>query len=212
MKDEANLSLYNEVRDVPKEAQKEIKGGRLSGMTDINPMFRIKTLTEQFGICGIGWRAPITEQWLDVGANGEIVASVKIKLQIKVDGVWSEGIDGIGGSMFVAKEKNGMYTSDEAYKMAYTDAISVACKMLGVGADIYWQKDRTKYDTKQEPKAEPKPEITKAMIDEAVQLAKDCQNTAELTAVWKQNAHLHNVEGFRNAVTEKGVELKGNQQ
>ena len=33
--------------------------------------------------------------------------------------------------------------------MAYTDAISVACKALGVGADVYWQADRTKYDQQQ---------------------------------------------------------------
>ena len=29
--------------------------------------------------------------------------------------------------------------------MATTDAISVACKSLGMGADVYWDKDRTKY-------------------------------------------------------------------
>ena len=49
-----NLKLYNAVRSVPAEAQKKINGGRLKGMTDINPMWRIKTLTEQFGVCGVG--------------------------------------------------------------------------------------------------------------------------------------------------------------
>ena len=29
--------------------------------------------------------------------------------------------------------------------MALTDAISVSCKALGVGADVYWDKDDTKY-------------------------------------------------------------------
>lgn len=29
--------------------------------------------------------------------------------------------------------------------MALTDAISVACKTLGMGADVYWDKDSTKY-------------------------------------------------------------------
>ena len=47
----SNLDLYNKVRTVPPEAQKKITGGRLNGMTDINPMWRIKALTEQFGIC-----------------------------------------------------------------------------------------------------------------------------------------------------------------
>ena len=31
-------------------------------------------------------------------------------------------------------------------KMALTDAISVACKSLGIGADVYWNKDNTKYN------------------------------------------------------------------
>ena len=30
--------------------------------------------------------------------------------------------------------------------MALTDAISVACKALGFGADIYWEAGRTKYN------------------------------------------------------------------
>src|SRR3972149_5220703 len=122
-----NLELYNSVRVVPVEAKKSIGGGRLKGMTDINPMWRIKMLTEKFGICGIGWKAPIKKQWTDTGAGGEIIASVEIELFVKQDGVWSDGITGIGGSMFVANEKNGAFTSDEVYKMAYTDAISVAC-------------------------------------------------------------------------------------
>lgn len=36
-----NLDLYQKVRSVPDSAKKTIKGGRTSGMTDINPMWRI---------------------------------------------------------------------------------------------------------------------------------------------------------------------------
>src|SRR5690554_2168579 len=147
-----NLDLYNKVRSVPDNAQSEIKGGRLAGKTDINPMWRIKTLTENFGACGFGWRYEIIDKRLEKGANDEVAAFVDINLYIKINGEWSEPIQGTGGSMFVAKEKNGLYTSDECFKMALTDAISVACKALGVGADIYWNKDKTKYsNTTSEP-------------------------------------------------------------
>lgn len=141
-----NLRIYEAARTVPASATKEIAGGRLKGMTDINPMWRIKKLTELFGPCGIGWKYEVTRQELQPGANGEIAAFVNINLYIKKDGEWSEPIPGTGGSMFVAKEKTGLYTSDECYKMALTDAISVACKALGFGADVYWKADRTKYD------------------------------------------------------------------
>lgn len=141
-----NLTLYNAVRVVPAEAQKEIKGGRLSGMTDINPMWRIKALTEQFGICGVGWWFEVTDKRLEAGGNNQIAAFVDINLYVKIDGEWSKPIPGTGGSMFVANESKGLHTSDECFKMAQTDAISVACKALGFGADIYWQKDKTKYN------------------------------------------------------------------
>ena len=40
--DNGNLSIYERVRCVPKEAKKEIEAGRFKGKHDINPMWRIK--------------------------------------------------------------------------------------------------------------------------------------------------------------------------
>lgn len=140
-----NLELYEKVREVPETAKKTIEGGRLKGMTDINPMWRIKKLTEQFGVCGIGWKPQIVRAWIDNGANGEAITNVEILLFVKVEGQWSDGIPGIGGSRLTAKESGSLYTDDECYKKAYTDALSVACKSLGIGADVYWEKDSTKY-------------------------------------------------------------------
>lgn len=141
-----NLTIYNEVRNVPDSAKRRIEAGRLKGKTDINPMWRIKALTEKFGPCGFGWKYVITDKRLVQGANGEVAAFLDIDLFVKADGVWSDAIPGTGGSAFVAKEKNGPYTSDECFKMALTDAISVACKALGFGADVYWDADKSKYD------------------------------------------------------------------
>lgn len=141
-----NLAIYNAVRSVPDSAKRRIEAGRLKGKTDINPMWRIKALTETFGPCGFGWKYVITDKRLEQGANGEVAAFLDIDLFVKADGVWSDAIPGTGGSAFVAKEKNGLYTSDECFKMALTDAISVACKALGFGADVYWEADRSKYD------------------------------------------------------------------
>lgn len=151
-----NLELYEAFRAVPETAQKTIRGGRLNGMTDISPMWRIKTLTERFGPCGIGWKYTIDKQWTERGED-EAAAFCNITFYFMWDGKWSEGIQATGGSKFVAAEQKGLYTSDECFKMALTDAISVACKMLGMGADVYWYKDRTKY-TAPTPEAKPDPE------------------------------------------------------
>lgn len=150
-----NLTIYNDVRNVPDSAKRRIEAGRLKGKTDINPMWRIKALTEKFGPCGFGWKYVITDKRLEQGANGEVAAFLDIDLFVKADGVWSDAIPGTGGSAFVAKEKNGPYTSDECFKMALTDAISVACKALGFGADVYWEADRSKYDKPESKKEEP---------------------------------------------------------
>lgn len=142
----SNMDTYNAFAEVPANAQKKITGGRLSGMTDINPMWRIKMLTERYGPCGTGWTYDITDKRVIEGADGVICAFLDINLYVKENGEWSKGIPGTGGSQLVAKEKGGLYTNDECFKMALTDAISVACKALGMGANVYWASGRTKYD------------------------------------------------------------------
>lgn len=153
-----NLTLYDQFRNVPAEAKKVITGGRLNGKTDINPMWRIKALTEAFGPCGIGWWYEITDKHIERTDTGEISAFVDINLYYDLNGVVSKPIQGTGGSAFIAREKSGLYVSDECYKMALTDAISVACKALGVGADVYWDKDKTKYSTRDEASEQPQQE------------------------------------------------------
>lgn len=143
-----NMGIYNKLREVPENAQKQIGAGRLKGMTDINPMWRIARLTEMFGPVGVGWYYKVVRKWTEDGAGDEKCAFVDIELYIKYNGEWSAPIEGTGGSMLVTQERSGLHTSDEAYKMALTDAISVACKALGMGANVYWAAGRqTKYDT-----------------------------------------------------------------
>lgn len=138
------MEIYNRVRQVPDEAKKSISAGRLKGMTDINPMWRIKKLTEEFGPCGIGWWTKVTDRWTET-VGDETCAFVDLELYIKVGDEWSKPITGSGGSKLATKERSGVYVSDECYKMAETDALSVACKKLGIGADVYFSADRTKY-------------------------------------------------------------------
>lgn len=145
------IELWKQFEKTAEEAKKPIEAGRLKGFTDINPVWRFKRLTEVFGAVGYGWKYEITSQRLSPGADGVITAFVDVNLYYKTsDGVWSEPIPGIGGSAFVAKEKNGMYTSDECFKMALSDAIGTACKALGMSADIYFFKSRSKYTTTEE--------------------------------------------------------------
>lgn len=162
-----NLTIYDKVRAVPSCALKPITAGRLKGMSDINPMWRIKTLTEMFGPCGVGWWYEITDKRFEHDPiTKQTAAFVEIKLYYidPKSGTKSHGIPGLGGASFVAQERNGAYMSDECEKMALTDAISVAAKALGVAADVYFAKDRTKYDAQtseldSKPPVERKPPV-----------------------------------------------------
>ena len=144
-----NLDYYNKLKVVPQQALRQIQSGRLRGKHDINPMWRIKAMTEQFGVCGIGWKYVITKQWTETFGS-EVKAYCNIDLFIKVDGEWSDAIQGTGGSSEVSMESKGAYVSDECYKMALTDALSVAMKALGVAADVYFEagKDIIDIDSK----------------------------------------------------------------
>ena len=133
-----NLDYYNKLKVVPQQALRQIQSGRLRGKHDINPMWRIKAMTEQFGVCGIGWKYVITKQWTETFGS-EVKAYCNIDLFIKVNGEWSDAIQGTGGSSEVSMESKGAYVSDECYKMALTDALSVAMKALGVAADVYFE-------------------------------------------------------------------------
>ena len=158
MADNPNMRIYDAVRSVPPEAIKPITAGRLKGKSDINPMWRIKVLTEQFGPCGEGWYTEGVRYWTIVQEKSlEMAVFCELQLHTKGENGWSAPIYGIGGNTVIAAEKNGLYLDDEAYKKAYTDALSVACKALGIGADVYWNEDRTKYGDKTEPDAS-KPE------------------------------------------------------
>lgn len=193
MKADNNLKFYEMGRSVPEEAQKSFNNGKFSG-TDINPMWRIKKLTEMFGAAGIGWYTEVLCERCE--EHGEMtIAVVNLNLYVKVDGEWSKPIYGTGGNVVVRKGS----VSDEGYKMAYTDALSVACKALGIGADIYFAKDKTKYTAEKE---EAKEEVKKATPNQIKILAAKYTgaNLAKLLAA-------NNIERIEDLPMEKASEL-----
>lgn len=127
--------------------------------TAMKPIWIVKRMTEQFGPVGEGWGMEKPEfQLVHTGPGDEIMVYCTV-------GVWhtdrSHLFYGVGGDKVTASRKSGNFNSDEAFKMAYTDAVNNALKYLGVGADIHMgQFDDSKYV--QEMRAEfavPPPEL-----------------------------------------------------
>lgn len=207
----SNLSVYNKVRKVPPTALKTIGAGRLKGMSDVNPMFRIKILTEIFGVCGFGWKYEVTRQWTETYGN-EIKGFCNINLYVKMNGEWSEPIFGTGGSSFVTMERNGAYVNDEVFKMALTDALSVAMKSLGVAADVYFAKDAdlgTKYAIdEQSANGQLVTPIVDPNLEAVIANIKVASSIDQLSHIWNECYAYQSNAAFVAALTSRKKELK----
>lgn len=134
-----NLRFYSQGCEVPPDALKEIKGGRLRGMSDVNPMWRMKRMTEIFGPVGFGWKYTIDRFWTETyGEEVKCFCQVSLFIRDPETKEWSDAIPGTGGSAIVKKEKGMNYVDDEGYKMALTDALSIAMKPIGIGGNIWY--------------------------------------------------------------------------
>jgi len=209
-----NLSIYDKVKEVPAEAKKEILAGRIKGFTDINPMWRIKIMTQTFGVCGIGWKYEILRQWTET-IGDEVRAFCNINLYVKQNGEWSDAIPGTGGSSMVTKEKNGLFFSDEAYKMALTDALSVAMKALGVGASVYYERDEaSKYQQSTQPEPTQSPSISS---DEAMEVLRfyvkpaieQANSREDLKKIYEDYATLQKNPEFLNLLSTRRKQIEG---
>lgn len=143
-----NLRFYVMGKTVPDDAKRNFtrKGG-FSG-TDINSMWRIKCITEMFGPIGIGWYYEITDrrvEYYETTDETKVYVDMALYVRDPDTGEWSKPIYGTGGNDAVIARSGVKAANDECYKMATTDAFGQCCKWLGIGADVYWASDRTKY-------------------------------------------------------------------
>ena len=185
-----NLRFYEAACQPPKDALKPIGAGRLKGKSDINPMWRMKKLTEIFGPVGFGWRYEIDKQWTEVyGEEVKCFCNITLYVRDPETKEWSLGIPGIGGSSIVSKEKGGPYVDDDGYKKALTDALSIAMKALGVAANVwYGAKAEGDIDSKynnvyQQPQQSQQPQLT---AEQSLKMA-----IAEMKAVTTESARLN---------------------
>ena len=217
-----NLRFYEQLRQVPQHALRTINAGRLKGMCDINPVWRIKAMTEAFGPCGIGWKYEIVKQWHETFGQ-EVKAFTNLNLYIKVDGTWSEPIPGTGGATIVEINSKGYsYVNDEGFKMALTDAMSVCMRSLGVAADVYFSKDKVQFDTKYDQQAysaqrqqtmqpaTPQPQAPMPTMQQVQAEITACTTTDALKAVWNKYPQMHTNAQFTGAMTARKDQILNN--
>lgn len=214
-----NLRFYSQGCEVPSDALKPIKAGRLKGMSDVNPMWRMKRMTEIFGPIGFGWRYEIVKQWTETYGN-EVKCFCNVNLFVRDPETkeWSEPIPGSGGSAIVSMESKGAYVNDEGYKMALTDALSIAMKPLGIGGNIWYGPkasghNESKYeaDTRDNQTQQPYQAnqaqgrsavaFTGAQLNQAIQEMNAATSEEQFKAIWDKWAKA------APAITQQGTEF-----
>lgn len=130
---ENNTALWDKLGKTDPAHTKPFKrAGGFSG-TAIKPMFSYRRMTEEFGPCGVGW---------GVGEPSfQVVPAGEETLVFCTVSIWHEKPDqivyGVGGDKVVVKQQSGLRSDDEAFKKAFTDAVTNGLKLIGVGADVH---------------------------------------------------------------------------
>lgn len=216
-----NLRFYSQGCTVPADALKEIRAGRLKGMSDVNPMWRMKRMTEIFGPVGFGWKYTIDKFWTECyGEEVKCYCTVSLYVRDPETKEWSEAIPGTGGSAIVSKESKGPYVNDEGYKMALTDALSIAMKPLGIGGNIWYGPKATghnesKYEAATRESYAPASTLaySGAQLHQALSELANVKTEGEFGTVWKKwqkqaPALCMNGTEFYNKSSEKIAQIR----
>lgn len=187
----SNTELWDKLgKTDPAHTKGFTRGGGFKG-TAIKPMWSYRRMTEEFGPVGKGWGIYAPSFQVVPGTDGETLVFCTVS-------IWYEKPDqmswGVGGDKVIAKFSSGHKSDDEAFKKAFTDAITNAMKFIGVGADVHMGMfDDSKYVntiTKEfeaekagEKKPEPKPISAAEQKRQLAEIDKDLLDTHSINDV-----------------------------
>jgi hypothetical protein len=117
----------------PSHTKQFKRSGGFSG-TAIKPMWSYRRMTEEYGPCGEGWGVNEPSFQVVPGPEGEVLVYCTVSIW---HGERDRTVFGVGGDKVVGKNKYGLSGDDEAFKKAFTDAVTNALKLIGVGADVH---------------------------------------------------------------------------
>jgi hypothetical protein len=132
------------------------RSGGFSG-TSIKPIYSYRRMTEEFGPCGEGWGINEPTFQVVTGSEGEVLVYCTVSIW---HGTKDKTVFGVGGDKVVVKQSSGLRGDDEAFKKAFTDGVTNALKLIGVGADVHmgmFDDDKYVNTLKQEIAAADKP-------------------------------------------------------
>jgi len=197
--------IWDQVFTTRSAFTKKFDNGSYKG-TSTNPMYNIMRATAMWGPIGDKWGfevasedlidgAPMIQQNVVIGHSK--VVKILLRLWYPNDRGEQKSVEAYGGCLFYGMRSNGkLFTDDDAFKKAFTDAQSKAFSYLGFAADIFLGfYDDVKYVESQSSgespamehvrKVDPKIEEKKQVVLKAINESK---SVPDLEAAWKENS------------------------
>ena len=139
IEDEVNGALWNSVAVTDPEFTKRVKQGH--NYTAITSYYKIKQITEKFGIPGIGWgwERPV---FYTQGSDGSQIVCCDVTVWFMWEGHRREIHASADKRLYTQKGD----TFDDTHKKALTGAVTKAFSFLGFSADVFMgQHDDDEY-------------------------------------------------------------------
>ncbi len=200
MTDNGKLDLWERLgRTDPKHTSRFQRAGGFKG-TAIRPIYSYQRMTEEYGPCGIGWGVGEPSFQTLNGADGEVLVYCTVSIW---HGDKGNLVFGVGGDKVVNKFSSGLKSDDEAFKKAFTDAVTNALKLIGVGADVHMGLfDDSKYVNEMKQEFSKRPEIIHETLPEDVGPVSDQEIIKR-----DPNIQVLTVDAQRPIFAELGTEL-----
>lgn len=220
MSTDENMAIWNVAKHTDPSFTKSFRRQGGFGGTAVNQTYRIMRATEVFGPVGIGFGWKVLQEQILTGApilsgDGAVIAHEQIHL-LKVelwyqllDDKWGQfkgrigKIESYGQTTFVGRDRNGLFTDEEAPKKSLTDAVTKALSWLGFAADVhmgFWDDDKYVSDMK------------RRFAEGGVGNGQHTQTSGEdtpIVAKWRKLiAEAQDAEGLRSVMASANAETK----
>jgi hypothetical protein len=142
----ANKDFWDRVKKTDPKRVKAITGKQYKGNSP-QPYYMVERMTEEFGMCGIGWGLNILNERMERLTDTDVLHVAVVELWYK-QGDQTGSITQIGQTKAAYKKSDANYivVDEDAPKKSVTDALTKCMSYLGFAGDIFsGQWDDSKY-------------------------------------------------------------------
>jgi hypothetical protein len=142
----AHKDFWERVKKTDPKRVKAITGKQYKGNSP-QPYYMVERMTEEFGMCGIGWGLNILNERMERLTDTDVLHVAVVELWYK-QGEKTGSITQIGQTKAAYKKSDANYivVDEDAPKKSVTDALTKCMSYLGFAGDIFsGQWDDSKY-------------------------------------------------------------------